>query len=159
LPFDEVVTHVRDLLARAGRNPPEDGQLCHDLAAVALECVPSRFIELHAHAPPVAAEPGSLPQGSPLARLQTARGRLQVTNLLHGVVELNPLHGVVLPWLDGTRDRAAVLDALAAAASDGKLDVQEEGLPVRDADRARALLQATVEPALQQLANMALLVA
>jgi hypothetical protein len=158
-PFAEVVAEVRHLLTRAGRNPPDGAQLGRELAVVVLECFPSRFIEAHVHSPSMAGEPSRLPQASPLARLQAARGSLRVTNLVHVVAELNPLHRVVLPLLDGTRDRTAILDAMAAAAEHGKLNVQEEGQPVRDADRARALLSTTIEPALAQLANMALLVA
>jgi hypothetical protein len=49
----------------------------------------------------------------PYARLQAERGGAHVTNLLHEVLPTDDLDRAVLRLLDGTRDRAALVAALA----------------------------------------------
>jgi SAM-dependent methyltransferase len=69
-------------------------------------------VELHAWAPPVAAEAGDRPHASALARLQVAAGEPAVT-LRHETVRVDDERGRrLLALLDGTRDRRALAEAL-----------------------------------------------
>ena len=52
------------------------------------------------------------PEAFSWARLQASRGAGRVTTLRHEEADLEPDHRVLLPLLDGTRDRAALLAAL-----------------------------------------------
>ncbi len=73
----------------------------------------TRLLRLSTH-PPAIAPPlshGSSPTARPLARLQ-AREQGWATSLLHERVRLDERQRVLLPYLDGTRDRAALLEAL-----------------------------------------------
>ena len=69
------------------------------------------------------AGPGERPRASALARAQHAAGAPVVSSLLHTNVKLDePLDLALLPLLDGTRDRAALGDAVPGEPADADLD-------------------------------------
>ena len=72
-------------------------------------------VAFHAVPPPAAATAGSHPRASALARSQAGPGAL-VTTLLNQVVRVtDEPTGALLRLLDGTRDRAAILEAFPGA--------------------------------------------
>jgi SAM-dependent methyltransferase len=104
----ELVAQVRGALAA----PPAADELEARVAAVVLRCAVARLVELHAHVPPVAFEPGERPRASAWAREQIRAGGV-VTNLWHRSVSIDSAHGrALLPLLDGTRGRDALAHAL-----------------------------------------------
>jgi methyltransferase-like protein/SAM-dependent methyltransferase len=132
------------------------GEGAEALAEPLLQCYLAGLVELHAHAARFPLAPGERPVASPLARLQAA-GSSTVTNLCHRTVGLNEFERQLLRRLDGTQDRAAVLDSLAEAVRAGELTIEQEDGPVRDVARARELMAAALEPTLERLARFALL--
>jgi SAM-dependent methyltransferase len=91
-------------------------------------------VQLHVWAPALPAEVPERPVASALARLQAARGTL-VANLWHASVDVpDDLGRRLITLLDGTRDRAALMDELQRPA--GELERSLEGL------RRIALLEA-----------------
>jgi methyltransferase-like protein/ubiquinone/menaquinone biosynthesis C-methylase UbiE len=124
-----------------------------------LECYtsPYQLVELHVAPPPLVAEVGERPVASALARFQAAAGAT-VTNLRHEIVGLSELSRHVLRYLDGSRDRAALLDALAELAARDILVVQHQGQPVKEVEKARAFLGESLDQSLRELARHALLV-
>jgi methyltransferase-like protein len=88
----------------------------------------SKMIELHAWKAPVATEISRHPKASTSA-LHEARIRSRVTTLQHMTVHLeDPVVRSFLLLLDGTRDRAALLDALKAEYPDLPPDRLEQGI-------------------------------
>jgi len=82
------------------------------LGDFALACYSADRAQLHWRQPPFSRRPGPVPAASALARLQARSGRA-VTSLMGNSVMLDdPLATRMLPLLDGTRDRAALLLAL-----------------------------------------------
>src|SRR5207248_2961682 len=75
----------------------------------------SDLVEFHAHAPRLVQQAGERPAVSPVARRQARVGRA-VTNRLHATVQLNDLERQLVAHLDGTRDRAALVEVLAGGA-------------------------------------------
>jgi hypothetical protein len=72
-------------------------------------------VGLHVQPPPLAIAPGERPRASPLARWQAAR-QDELTSLLHARVRVpDPNARRLLSLLDGTRDRASLVAATAAA--------------------------------------------
>jgi len=72
----------------------------------------ANMIELHAWRPPVAEGIAARPLASGCSR-QEALTRMYATTLMHGTVGLDdPVLRSFLKLLDGTRDRAALLDAM-----------------------------------------------
>jgi hypothetical protein len=99
---------------------------------------------------------GERPVTSPVARWQAARGP-ELTSLTHEPVRLDdPLGRLLVRLCDGTRDRAALVEALVAAVgSDLRLTI--DGEPVTDGETVRAGLAAGLERNLEILARLALL--
>jgi methyltransferase-like protein len=93
-----------------------------------------------------------------LARLQIRQDKV-VTNLRHaGVLVEGTLSQQLLLSLDGSRDRAALLEHLILLAQSGEATVQEHGAPVHDPQRIRELLSAELEKSLEHLARLSLLI-
>ena len=101
-----------ELIADDAATPAEtiDAQR-QSLANLLLAAFVQRAVELHAVAPAAAQIVGERPLASPLARRQAERGSL-VTNLRHDVVRLDADQRAVLLLLDGSRDRAALSEAI-----------------------------------------------
>lgn len=80
--------------------------------AILMSAFTAGLVRLHGAPPALAATPGERPLASPLARVQ-ARSEAAVTTLLHTSVDLrDPIARRLLVLLDGTRDRAALIDEL-----------------------------------------------
>jgi len=120
--------------------------------------------ELHLHAPRMAREASERPVASPLARFQARRstrrqGRTLVTNLRHERVTLDAFNRHLLRHLDGSHDRAALLERfLAGPVAEGVLKVQQNGAPVEDTGEIKTTLAEALEWNLHGLARAALLV-
>lgn len=101
------------------------------------------------------------PKLSPLARMQAETGRSVVTSLRHFSVDVrDPLFRRLLLLLEGTRDRAALADALSAAIEAG--EVPGPPAPPAGATAAapplREQIAASLDRSLRDVLRMALLV-
>src|SRR5262249_4344201 len=114
-------------------------------------------VEINLHLPAVALRAGERPEASPLARLQAEKG-LTVTNLRHRNVHLNDLDRLVLTQADGTRDRPALIAALADALSREARALEVGGRVIRDPDGVQQVLRETLDASLDRLARAALLI-
>jgi methyltransferase-like protein len=123
-----------------------------------LECYVSGLVELYRYVPRFVRRAGDRPLASPLARLQAETG-CRLTSLRHRVVEVSALDREVLRLLDGSRDREALLDALASRMAAGGLGLHRDGEPPRDASGNRQALAAALEQSLAALGQGALLLA
>jgi hypothetical protein len=116
-----------------------------------------QLVDLQLYQPEFVTRISARPVGSPVARALALSEEL-VTNMRHLSVKLNDFERLVLTLLDGTSDRAAVLDSLTEAAAEGDLEIRApDGTAPKDCD-LRAVLEQTLEPCLQRLARSALLV-
>ncbi len=117
------------------------------------------LVEVHIYPPQFTLHVSERPVASPYARWQ-ARQDVKVTNLRHERVEVDPLNQYLLPFLDGTRDCAALVDLLLAGpVAGGKLVVEQNDQPVTDPAEAREILEAELRANLEWLAHAALLMA
>jgi methyltransferase-like protein/cyclopropane fatty-acyl-phospholipid synthase-like methyltransferase len=147
--------------AAAGRLGPERAAAeggPRRLAEVLLQFYLSNLVALHVYLPPFVVRPGERPLASPLARLQAATGDC-VTGRLHNAVELSGADRVVLRCLDGTRDRPALVDALAEAVAAGRVELSQDGRALREPGEVRAVLGPALEQTLNRLALSAVLIA
>jgi methyltransferase-like protein/SAM-dependent methyltransferase len=120
-----------------------------------LQLYSANLLELHTRSLPIVREAPERPRASPLARRQAVAGPV-VTNLRHESVSLNAWQRQVLGLLDGSRDRAALLDQLTAHES---LVVQTGGQPAPSQAEPRGSLGTALERCLADLARVALLCA
>ncbi len=123
----------------ADAEPAERQLICEAL----LRCYSAALAGLHAGPTTFGSAAAATPRVTAMARLQAREGPL-VASLRHEATTLDEPARVLVTLLDGTRDRAALLDALAAALPGGA---------------ARADLADWLERSLAELARSALLAA
>ncbi len=81
-----------------------------------------------------------------------------MVNQRHEPVNLDPVVKQLVGILDGTRDRAALLNCLTKLVEDGTLIVRENGDRLKNAEQIQDALAKALEQALAKLAGAALLV-
>jgi methyltransferase-like protein len=114
------------------------------------------LVELHVYAPRLALAPGERPLSSPLARYQLREGSI-ATNLHHQSVEIDQASRHLLRLADGTRDRAQLLRDLDVRIVTGEVTMEKDGQPVDNLEEARQILARGLEPNLDRMARLALL--
>jgi len=108
----EVEPLLRDARRRAGRTGHPTRFERREFAEFLATNHAMGFVDLHTWEPPMATSPGPRPLASALARIEITRGT-RVTNLRHRQVEIDdPVAAAMLGHLDGTRDVAALREAL-----------------------------------------------
>ncbi len=158
LPFRELLSLARGRL-HPGAQVIDAERAANDarnLARPLLRCYATTHVDLHAEPPQVAYTIPEQPAISKLARFQASQPGT-VTNLLHDVVQLGDFERQVAKLLDGSRDRAAVIDTLAQLVADKTLVVHEKGQPVADLAQVRTILSKVLEDAIPSLARKNLL--
>ena len=107
------------------------------LALFLLECfTSSNLVELHLFPPAFVVEPSARPTATPLARLQAEAGSM-VTTQRHEQVVLSEAERQTVRLLDGSRDRAALVQALLGLVDKGVLALQKAGQKVTLPENAR----------------------
>ncbi len=125
------------------------------LAALLLQCYRHFMVALHAVPSVAVLTVSERPLASPLARYQ-AQNERPVLNLRHRQVNLEELDRLVLPYLDGTRDREQILEALSMAVRSGAITIRNAGQPMSAAEVSNDLA-GPLETSLRRLAGRALL--
>jgi methyltransferase-like protein/2-polyprenyl-3-methyl-5-hydroxy-6-metoxy-1,4-benzoquinol methylase len=159
--FDELVADAyrrvegHDVVIAAGAHASNERQ---GLADTLLVCYSKNLIELHVSPGPFVVRPGPSPVATPLARHQAAAGVL-VTNQRHEPLRLADLDRRVLQMLDGSRDRARLLEELRTAAERSELTVRKAGKPIDAPAELASVLAEQLDASLARLARSALLIA
>jgi methyltransferase-like protein len=149
-----------ELLADGRARDPVNGRVAEQLADDLLQLYLIDVVGLHLRPPALAREAGPRPCASPLARLQAARGDAVIHDLRHRSTDPDPFARHLLPLLDGTRDRAALIETLTAQVRAGEFVVSgADGQPVTDPAVQRDVLIHWTAQALHRLAHAALLTA
>jgi methyltransferase-like protein/SAM-dependent methyltransferase len=156
LPFAELLTRTR--AAAALTDPATAEADTRTLAAALVDSyLGSDMIELHGAPIVVANQVSEKPLALASARLRAEQGR-PVANRRHELVPLNDLESYLLTLLDGTRDRAALVDGCAAAVGAGRLRLDRDGQEVSDEADVRSTLAGIIDRPLTALAKQALLI-
>ena len=95
------------------------------------------------------------PKVSPYAILQAQSSPL-VTTLRHGTLQLDPLSRMLIPFVDGTRSKAQLVECLGTMASEGKVKINVQGTAPSDMS---VIHGAAIDKVLDQLRRAATLMA
>jgi len=130
------------------------------LGELLLRAYAGDIVEFSVAPPRLVSRPSERPVASSLARLQSVEGT-EVVNLRHFNIRVeDPLSRRLLQLLDGSRDRDALIDDLAAAVESGVAAVEtDDDAPAGSPQEVRRFLAVDLERKLAELAEMALLVA
>ena len=93
----------------------------------------------------------------PLARWQAAKG-FRVSSHRLEMLQPDPFAAKLITVCDGTRDRAAIIDALTEAMKNGELQFQEHGQPIQDPERARSIIDKILDGSVEKLRRIGLLI-
>jgi hypothetical protein len=119
-----AVLSFDELRQRTGNIPGEDALLCD----VVLGFFACGLFQLHTWQPPVQTTATEHPRASAVARWQASTEQY-ITHLRHGTVRLeDAVSRRLLCALDGTRDRAALIDAMRTAVSPAQAATLERDL-------------------------------
>ena len=92
-----------------------------------------------------------------MAELTREHADASIFNIWHEALSPSPLDRYLLPLLDGTRDRNALIDALTAIAHERPHLVEHDGYPVSDDAALREILAEQVDSLPRRLTEMKLL--
>jgi len=92
-----------------------------------------------------------------MAELTRAEGAASTFNVWHETLPLSPVDSYLLPLLDGTRDRDALVEALIGIAHEDLIRFERDGKPVSDEAELRDALTGYIDAMPQRLAEMKLL--
>ena len=156
VPFAELLQTAR---SRAGTSPTEEEADRRDLGEFLIRCYGVGFVDLHAHPSVFVTEISERPMTSPLIRWQIQQGP-SISSLRHLPLKIEDALGRdLLRLLDGTRDRAALLEELGKQVTSGATPVFREGKPVIKPEEMREVLASQLEPCLMNLARLGVLTA
>ena len=116
------------------------------------------FIEARLGSDSFEPRPGLTPRASHLARIHAER-EIAPVNFLHEAVYLDEFRRRLLTLLDGSRDRSALLEALAQMVESGDMTLHRNEDPVVGPAAIRDALGPVLEQALSDLGRLALLYA
>jgi methyltransferase-like protein/SAM-dependent methyltransferase len=143
---------------QTGLSPEEIDEVKTMLLAFYLK----NIVELSVYPPQFTLNLSEHPLASPIARLQSEQGK-QVTNLRYEEFSLGFVTRQVLKHLDGTHDRAALVEVLRKSIENGELTLyQGEGkkaLAEIGSEELHHYLSQQVQESLRSLANKAYLIA
>jgi methyltransferase-like protein/SAM-dependent methyltransferase len=125
------VAEVAAEAKRRYRLPQSEEELRRALCEAAVRLFLARALMLRADAGQQVAQISERPAALPLARAQARRG-IHVTNGFHETVTLDALGRLMLLALDGTRDRASLVQLVSNEIARGTLKVEHEGQPLSD---------------------------
>jgi len=115
-------------------------------------------VELKTWQPELASEVSERPRISPVAAYQVRSGKTQVVNMYHRQVTVGPVARLLVPLLDGTHDRADLIEHAKTLARDGDLPLHNKEALDTNPEEAQRMIEAAVDQATQNLARAALLV-
>jgi methyltransferase-like protein/predicted O-methyltransferase YrrM len=115
------------------------------------------LIEFHRYPLPFVRAVSQYPEISPTARYQ-ARLESRVTNQRHELLDLTAIAWQLAPYLDGTRDQAALRQILTELVEQGVVELKEEDRPLKTPAEIKQAVPEALESALQAMANAALLI-
>lgn len=158
VPFAEMLEHAQ----RASGKAATDAENVDDTAEILLRCYLGGLIDLYCYPPSLVVNISERPRASRLAQWQATRGQ-QVTNLRCESLNMaNVLCLQLLPHLDGTRDRVALLELVKTWIKQEVItvNIQQEGREIKlRAGEMEELLPSILEEALHLMARSSLLVA
>lgn len=161
IPFARLAAEVESRARRQWGFVPELSQdIPGDLAEFVWLMYSAGLLGLHVHVPFLVGRASDWPLASPLARRQ-ARDSNVVSTLHHRSLKLgDSIQRGLVPLLDGTRDRTALLRDLKTLFETGSLTfVAEDGKPLADPGSVAKKIDDGLEELLHQIARMGLLMA
>ncbi|MGA9997105.1 MAG: methyltransferase regulatory domain-containing protein, partial [Pyrinomonadaceae bacterium] len=160
LHFRELLDHARARLGQdTDKQTGESEQEAQTLAEILLGVHAAGVVEIHVYVPRCAHAVSERPVASPLARFQVESDN-NVTTLRHTIVSIEDLIGQkLLALLDGTRDRAALIEELQTFVKSDVVAQSKANAATVDIEKVLQDVANDLEDNLAKLARLGLLIA
>jgi len=139
--------------ARSGGTAERDAEM---IGADLLKCVGASLVEARTRPYPLVLEVSGRPRANEVARLEASKGHW-LTNLRHEPIRVDEFCRQIIRYLDGTRDHAALIDALDLLVVSGELVIRQGETPVMDPAAVRKVLAQILPEGLVKLAKQGFL--
>ena len=127
------------------------------IAADLLSIYSTYGVNLHTAKPPLVTHVSDKPKAPDLARHQSLTSNV-FTNQLHQVISADVLGRNIIGLCDGNKGKDEILNGLVGLVMRGEVQIQKEGVPVKDEATAREILAPLVDQTLEGLARNAMLI-
>ena len=158
--FEDLIEAAQNYLSERHcgyTSPTEEAK--QELGQALLQAHLASCLEIHAHRVPFVTDVSERPMASALARLQLRQG-VTISTIRHQPLRIeDSLSRQLVLLLDGTRDRAALLEELGELVKSGAVPVINDGKPAADIHEALGYLRDGLDTNLAKLARLAVLVA
>jgi SAM-dependent methyltransferase len=155
--FGELVERVAQYLSTPSRPFEVSALERRNLGDNLVQCIAMGLIQLHSDEDAFVTHISEFPRASTLASVQSLKSET-VINRRHKPVKLDQVTQNLLPYLDGKHDRAALLQELSTAVSEGRLSILVNGLPATRGEAVTDILRKSLDDSLLLLASNALLI-
>ncbi len=154
--FNTLLAKAQLRLGVEGPPTPQEAQL---VGGNLLQAFSSTDLLVEFHVAPFnfTLKSSEYPVASAVARFQVQHNT-HVANMRHEQVHINKVNNRLLPYLDGSRDRAALVNILENWVAEDTLEVEKGSRPVTDTQEIKEVLSEMLTITLNQLAEAALLV-
>jgi methyltransferase-like protein len=158
IPFDLLRRQSRELLGGDPNDPRSSTEDSKLIAVGLLNCyMSSDVIEFHGMPISFQRTVSAKPLVMPIARLMVQKGAI-MPNRRHEVVRLDELDIHMIPMLDGTNDRASILNKLTDLGQRGTITVNKDNVPLTDPAEIRSALDSILDRRLQNVTRMAVMI-
>jgi methyltransferase-like protein len=152
----EELHELTKVKLHAKPDPVQQLQDAELLAKAIVRCYRTDLVQFHLHGLHEIREISERPLAGPLSRWQAIR-REPISNLAHELVDLSDFDRFVLSLLDGTRDRASIIQAMIEHVKRGEITLQQKGVPVENPELIATVVEHTLSKTFERFIDMSLL--
>jgi len=160
LRIEDLAKRARERVDTEMAKPAPEATTAKDVETLGtdlLTCYTAALIELRSTAPRLAIEPSERPVASPFVRIRATTSANPIVNLRHEPMQLDMFNRHLVTLLDGTRDRDAIVAALADLVAKGTLVVRDKDVPVSGGPNLERILGQALDENLPKLGKAGLL--
>lgn len=158
IPFDDLLKAAcaRLWTGAEGEQPEQDiARHTQILLPALMRAFFAKMVDASVTSTPFAWSVPERPRVTGVARAYAAANQ-QVANLQHAVSSLSDFEKVLVQFLDGERDQAALCEAMTGAVQGGRLKVQDNGKTVNDVGVVRQVMAQAVPEGLRRIVSKGL---
>ncbi len=157
IPFDALRSQAREKLGGNAGDPKTVAEDTQVLAVGLLNCyMGSDLIELYGMPIAFARMAGEYPVAFPLARIHAAKTGIIATRR-HEVLKLGEFERKLIPLLDGSNDRPALVAKLTEVAESGSMPLRRDDVALTDPAEIAKAIGSILEDRLNKVARMGIL--
>jgi methyltransferase-like protein/SAM-dependent methyltransferase len=148
-PVRTLIDEVMPVLAE-NKKLKDDSLVPAMVCQVLMQAYFKKMVDFHTGVYSVAPAGSERPVALPLARWQAAHGH-RLSTVYLAMLNADPFVAKLVTLCDGTRDRAAIIQALVEAVGKNEFTLQENNQPIADPERLKLVVESLYDGAVNNL--------